>query len=71
MGLVDSILCGRVGNHRLTKDGRDLFLDIDSYQKSQGSEETCATNDWGKNPSGLMINIQGGKNTSLTNGTKE
>ena len=28
------------------KDGRAAFLDIDTYQRGQGSEEQCATNAW-------------------------
>ena len=46
--LVECILCGRIHNCRLTKDGRKVFLDIDDYKQSKFSEETCVTNDWDK-----------------------
>ena len=42
--LVISIVHDIVYKHRLVKDGRGIFLDIDSYQKVQGSEEICETN---------------------------
>ena len=44
LGLVGSILCGRMDNHRLAKYGRYIFLDIDAYCQGQGSEETYYTN---------------------------
>lgn len=34
--------------HRSTKDCRQAFLHLDSHQKGQGSDETCATNAWDK-----------------------
>ena len=34
--------------HRLPKDNRSVFIDINAYQKGRGSEGTCATNAWDK-----------------------
>ena len=48
LGFVESILCGRLVEHIITKDGRAVYLDIDAYQRGQGPEETYATNFWNK-----------------------
>ena len=45
-GTVDSIICHKVNKYRSTKDGRAAFLEIDTYQKGQGSKEVCAANAW-------------------------
>ena len=47
-GTLDSIIRHKVNRHRDTKDGRAAFLEIDAYQKSQGSDEVCASNAWAK-----------------------
>ena len=41
--MVNSSLCGRVDKHRVNKDMRAFLIDIDAFQISQGSEETCVT----------------------------
>ena len=45
-GTADSIIRHKVNKHRATKDGRAAFLEIDTYQKGQGSEEVVAANAW-------------------------
>ena len=70
--LVEIILCLIVENHIIIKDVRYVFLDIDAYQRSQGSEKTCATNAWDELTS-LRITDQfrgGGKKPLLTYGMK-
>ena len=45
-GTADSIIRHKVNKYQATKDGRAAFLEIDTYQKGQGSEEVCASNAW-------------------------
>ena len=47
-GTSESTLRSKVSKHRATKDGRGAFLELDAYQKGQGSEETCAEDAWGR-----------------------
>ena len=46
--LVNTRLCGRLENHKITKYGTNVFICINSYQLVQGWEETYATNLWVK-----------------------
>ena len=41
-GTADSIIRHKVNKHRATMDGRVAFLEIDTYQKGQGSDEVVA-----------------------------
>ena len=43
-GTSDSIIRHKVNKHHATKDGRATFLEIDTYQQGQGSDEVCASN---------------------------
>ena len=45
-GTTDSIIRHKVNRFRADKDGRAAFLEIDTYQRGQGSEEVCASNAW-------------------------
>ena len=60
-GVVDSILHRIVDNKMITNDGIAIFIEIYSYQKGQGSDETWSTNAC-KNLTSLKIidQFQGG-----------
>ena len=45
-GTSDSIIWHKVNKHHATKDERAAFLEIDTYQQGQGSDEVCASNAW-------------------------
>ena len=45
-GTADSFIKHKVNMYRSTKDGKAAFLEIDTYQKGQGSEEVVAANAW-------------------------
>ena len=47
-GTTDSTLRSKVEKYRALKDGRAAFLELDAFQRGQGSNETCATNSWTK-----------------------
>ena len=40
-GTSSSIIWHKVNKHHDTKDGRAAFLEIDTYQQGQGSDEVC------------------------------
>ena len=43
-GLVQSSLCGKVGEYDIIKDGRYTFLGIDTYLQGQLSNRICFAN---------------------------
>ena len=45
-GTADSIIRHKVNEHKTTKVARVTFLEIDTYQKCQGSKEVAAANAW-------------------------
>ena len=45
-GTSDSIIWHKVNKHKASKDGRAAFLEMDTYQLGQGSEEVAAANAW-------------------------
>ena len=53
--MIKTSLLGRIYKHRINKDVKDIFIDINDYQKDQGPKETCASDAW-ENINTLNIN---------------